>query len=336
MMDKISIVVPAYNVEKYIENTVKSICEQTYRNLEIILVDDGSKDGTYEILNHLSNQDERIHVIHKENGGVTRARIAGIEVATGEWIGFVDGDDFVEPNMYERLMENAIKYNADISHCGYQMIIGSRIDMYYGTGRVVEQDNITGLRDLLSGSFVEPGLWNKLFHKSLFQSLLQENVMDFSIKNNEDLLMNYYLFKKSQNSIYEDICPYHYVVRNNSATQKELNIHKLLDPIKVQQILMIETKNIPELYHIPLSRYIVQLIGLATMSDGKDSKWVKNYKIKARKKLRDKLIIILKKREISRTIKIKAVWVSIFPISYECVHSVYLSITGLNKKYSVE
>ena len=182
--NKISVIVPVYNIENYIEKTVESIRNQTYKNLEIILVDDGSSDNSGRILDEIAAKDSRIQVIHQENGGVTSARIAGIKIATGDWIGFVDGDDFIEPDMYQRLLENALKYSAQISHCGYQMVFPSRVVYYYNTGRLVQQDKLTGLYDLLDGSFIEPGLCNKLFHKTLFHSLLHEGLIDLSIKNN--------------------------------------------------------------------------------------------------------------------------------------------------------
>ena len=169
--NKISVIVPVYNIENYIEKTVESIRNQTYKNLEIILVDDGSSDNSGRILDEIAAKDSRIKVIHQENGGVTSARISGIKMATGEWIGFVDGDDFIEPDMYDVLLKNAIKHQADISHCGYQMVFQNRTDYYYNKGRIILQDKETGLKDLIEGKYVEPCLCNKLFRKSLFQNL---------------------------------------------------------------------------------------------------------------------------------------------------------------------
>ena len=114
--DLISIIIPAYNVKNLIGHTVNSVLHQTYTNLEIIVVDDGSTDGSGEILDRIASIDSGVKVIHKPNGGVTSARMKGIEAATGDWIGFVDGDDEVEPDMYKRLLDNAITYNADISN----------------------------------------------------------------------------------------------------------------------------------------------------------------------------------------------------------------------------
>ena len=237
MNDKISIIIPVYNLEKYIARTIDSVCQQTYSNLEIVVVDDGSKDESWDIICKYAENDSRIIPIHQENGGVTSARLNGVKHATGEWIGFVDGDDTIDKCMYERLISNALKYNAQISHCGYKMFFkDGRIKYFYNTNRLVEQDNVTGLKDLLQGSFVEPGLWNKLFHNTLFHDLLQDNTIDYSIKNNEDLLMNFFLFKNSNKSIYEDFCPYNYIVRDNSAS-RVLNEHSVFDPIRVKKII---------------------------------------------------------------------------------------------------
>ena len=163
----ISIIVPAYNIESHIGRCLDSILAQTHKRIEIIIVDDGSTDGTGIIIDQYASIDQRIIPIHKENGGVTSARIDGIKKASGEYLGFVDGDDYIEPEMFEKLLDNAIKYDADISHCGYQMVFPGRVEYYYNTGRIVQQDKIAGLKDLLSGSFIEPGLWNKLYYMKM-------------------------------------------------------------------------------------------------------------------------------------------------------------------------
>lgn len=332
---KISIVVPAYNMEHYIVNTVHSICAQTYRNIEIILVDDGSKDETLRVFGQLEKEDPRIRVIHKENGGVTSARLCGVKAATGEWIGFVDGDDFVGSGMYEMLICNAQKYDAQISHCGYQMVFPSRIDYYYGTGQLVEQDTKTGLRNLLEGVFVDPGLCNKLFHSSLFERLLYDGIMDDSIKNNEDLLMNFYLFRESKRSVFVDECPYHYMVREGSAATSILNEHKLKDPLKVLRILEKETIYDGELLLLVRRRIVSQLIGLSALQCNGQKDLVYLPRKNARRELRRMLPEILQKN-YSRKQKLMALWASVWPASYGWVHSVYEKLTGLDKKYEVD
>jgi glycosyltransferase involved in cell wall biosynthesis len=235
----ISVIVPAYNLEKYIARTLDSILAQTIKDLEIVVVDDGSVDKTGMIIDEYSKSyPEKIVSIHISNRGVTNARLTGVKKAKGEWIGFVDGDDEIEPDMYEILLNNAIKYGVDISHCGYQMYFrDGRINYFYNTGDTIIQDNLTGLKDLLDGSIIEPGLWNKLYKRELFSNVLYDNIMDLSIKINEDLLMNYILFMNSKKSVFYDVCKYHYIVRNSSASRATLNLNKIYDPIKVKEII---------------------------------------------------------------------------------------------------
>ena len=253
----ISIIVPAYNTAPYLERCLDSILAQEAVELEIVLVDDGSIDDTGLIADRYSAQNPGIiKVLHLENGGVTRARLKGVEVASGEWIGFVDADDEIEPDMYKRLLRNAIGHAAQISHCGYQTIVngGERIRYFYNTGKKVQQDHLTGIRDLLSGEFVEPGSWNKLFHNTLFHSLLHDELIDLSIKHNEDLLMNYYLFKAAQSSYYEDFCPYHYLTRSTSATRSVFKHCMVLDPVKVWKTILNDAP--VELEDVALRRYL--------------------------------------------------------------------------------
>ena len=131
----VSVIIPAYNIEDYIGRCLDSIISQTYKNLEIIVVDDGSRDYTGEILDNYAKKDRRIKVIHKENGGVSSARNKGIEAAEGDYIGFIDGDDLIEPEMYKTLVDLLEEENADIAHCGYQMVFPDRIDYYHNTGK---------------------------------------------------------------------------------------------------------------------------------------------------------------------------------------------------------
>ncbi len=333
--EKISIIVPVYNLEGYIRATVKSICKQTYKNLEIILVNDGSSDDSYRIMNELAHEDQRIKCIDQDNGGVTKARLTGVAAATGEWITFVDGDDFVEPEMYERLLNNAEKYKAQISHCGYQMVFPSRTDYYYNTGRLVEQDKAAGLHDLLSASFVEPGLCNKLFHHTLFHGLLHDELMDLSIKNNEDLLMNYYLFSSSNKSVYEDFCPYHYVVRANSASTCKINKHKLGDAIKVFETIKGLESNNEEVVNIINSRLLAIYINNATLIANKQPELIKPFRKAARRYIRKNLVSILK-GAYSGKYKIMAAWVAVWPFSYSVFHRCISALKGTNRKYVVE
>lgn len=236
---KISVIVPVYNLQNELERCIKSILIQTHQNLEILVIDDGSTDCSRKIIGKMADSDKRIVPVFKENGGVTSARLAGIEKATGEWIGFVDGDDIIEKDMYELLLENAARYGADISHCGYKMVFpDGRISYFHNSGALITQDRITGLKHLLDGSLIEPGLCNKLYRRTLFPSLLHNSRMDKNLKINEDLLMNYILFASSELSVFQDICKYHYIVREISATRVPINSSKIFDPIQVKRIIL--------------------------------------------------------------------------------------------------
>ena len=236
--DLISIIVPAYNIQSYLSRCLESLCRQTYSNLEIIVVDDGSTDGTGKILDAWAAQDARVIALHQPNSGVTCARLSGLKYASGNYIGFVDGDDIAEPDMFEMLLSDAKAYHADIAHCGYQMVFpDGHIDFYHGTGKILEQDHKKGLIDLLEGTMIEPGLWNKLYHRSLAERLMQDSRMDYKIRINEDLLMNYYLFSVARSSVFMDVCKYHYLVRKDSVTRTELNHNRIYDPIKVKKII---------------------------------------------------------------------------------------------------
>lgn len=332
--NKISVIVPVYNIENYIEKTVESIRNQTYKNLEIILVDDGSSDNSGRILDEIAAKDSRIQVIHQENGGVTSARIAGIKIATGDWIGFVDGDDFIEPDMYQRLLENALKYSAQISHCGYQMVFPSRVDYYYNTGRLVQQDKLTGLYDLLDGSFIEPGLCNKLFHKTLFHSLLHEGLIDLSIKNNEDLLMNYYLFKAASASVFEDICPYHYILRKGSAATSKVNEHKLYDPIKVQKLILDDVRENEILSNVIFGRLASFYINGASMTNPEGEAFIDEYIKMCHQELK-KIKEPFFTGNRSKISIIRFRMCSFSPALYRIFHKFYAKARGTDNKYEV-
>ena len=236
--NKISVIIPVYNLETYIERAIKSVLQQTYTNIEVLVVDDGSTDESWNIIQSIADSDNRVVPIKQKNKGVTSARLNGIRHAKGQWVGFVDGDDEIETDMYELLLKNAKQYKADISNCGYQIIFSDgRTHFFYGTGNIRIQDELKGVMDLLEGKIIEPGLCNKLFKKSLFEKILEHHLIPKDIKINEDLLMNYYLFSAATKSVFMDVCKYHYLVRKNSATRAELNYTRIYDPIKVKKII---------------------------------------------------------------------------------------------------
>ena len=165
MSKKISIIVPIYNVEQYLDKCIESLVNQTYKNLEIILIDDGSKDNSRKIVNSWTAKDNRIKSIHKKNGGLSDARNAGMKIATGDYIGFVDSDDWINYKMYEVLINNLEKYNADISACAINKID----EKYFIDEKQVLNENICmftaeeALENLIDEGILKQTLLNKLY-----------------------------------------------------------------------------------------------------------------------------------------------------------------------------
>lgn len=334
MQPKISIVIPAYNLEGYLGRTLDSVLTQTYKNLDIIIINDGSTDNTAQIIKDYTAKDSRIRGIYKENGGVTSARLRGIQEATGEWIGFVDGDDVLEPWMYEKLLSNAIQYHADISHCGYQMVLPSgKVRSYYDTKEIIVQDHRRGIVDLLTGQKIEPGTCNKLYRADLVKSVMASVGMNTEIKNTEDLLMNFYLFRASHCSVFEDVCPYHYIVRQGSAANSATNEHQLLDPLRVRKMLFAETANDPEQHTIVANQLIRDLVTLTSMDASNAADLIAPIRKETRKQLRQMLPQVLREPKYTVKSKITALWVSVFPSTYRWVHKIYAKVTGIDHIY---
>ncbi len=165
----ISVIVPAYQVEKDIERCLRSIINQTYKNLEILVIDDGSKDSSGDIADKYAAVDSRIKVIHKKNQGLPQARKTGVENATGDYIGFVDADDWIEPDMYQCLMDNILKNNSDIASIGFFMDYGNHsdnIDFPLKSGDVLTPEQAISF--IHKRSEVMTYAWNKLYKKEVF------------------------------------------------------------------------------------------------------------------------------------------------------------------------
>ncbi|MDR0914086.1 MAG: glycosyltransferase [Oscillospiraceae bacterium] len=214
MNNLISIIIPVYNLEAYLEASLQSVLNQTHKNLEIIIINDGSTDNSAKIIDKLAAADNRIVAIHKQNGGVTSARNAGIAAATGEYITFFDGDDFAEPNMYEHLLTNLKKYNADISHCGYVRDLPSKSIYYYNTGELIVQNGYEGLFEIFDGLKIEPSMCTKLYISEIVKPIFIDPVF----KSYEDFLFNVYAFEKAKKCVFEDLPLYHYILRAKSGS----------------------------------------------------------------------------------------------------------------------
>lgn len=168
MSDLISIIIPVFNVEKYLGDCLESIARQTYKNIEVILVDDGSTDLSGKICDNYEAVDERFKVIHKVNGGVASARNVGVEAAVGDYIGFVDPDDWIECDMYERMHKNIIMYDVDMVICAYYEIYDSKTTIKkFGEKGIVTSD--IALKDILQN--FSAYLWCRLYCRHVFDGI---------------------------------------------------------------------------------------------------------------------------------------------------------------------
>lgn len=224
MDDLISVIVPIYKVEKYLKKCVESILEQTYSNLDIILVDDGSPDNCGDIMEKFRKKDERIRTIHQKNGGLSDARNSGIKIAKGKYIVCIDSDDWIEKNMIEVLYKDIIKTNSDISVCefveedDFQNILSTK--KY--NNEIIEFNSKEALKSLIKQDILTNHAWNKLYKASLFEGIEYPKGQLM-----EDVSTTYKLFEKANKIVYQNTSLYHYIQRGTSIlgniTEKRIN-----------------------------------------------------------------------------------------------------------------
>ena len=221
----ISVIVSIYNVQDYVEKSVHSICNQTYKNLEIILVDDGATDNSGKICDKLAAKDSRIKVIHKPNGGLSSARNEGVKFATGDYIAFVDGDDWIDEDMYEGMISAMLKHDADIAICNYKEICKKGV-------RDTSTDEITVFegREILK-VFIEEdatyqiqnAAWNKLYKRSLMGELRFPEGKLF-----EDIVYTTKLLARSKRAVYTNKAYYNYIFDRSDSIMNSKKVERLL------------------------------------------------------------------------------------------------------------
>jgi glycosyltransferase involved in cell wall biosynthesis len=225
---KISIIVPVYNTGKYLNRCIDSIVAQTYKNWELILVDDGSTDQSPAMCDRYASEDDRIRAIHQSNCGHTAARLSGLNAGDGEYVLFADSDDWIEPGMLDALAGAAVSCNADISQCGYFA------DKQDGTVIRAESEYQEGiydkrrLQDVIYptmiyhggrtyGFGIAPNMWNKLIKRSLAEKYLPG--IDRTIRNGEDGLLVYQCMMEAEKFADVKECYYHYCSNDGSVSK---------------------------------------------------------------------------------------------------------------------
>ena len=251
----ISIIVPIYQVEKYLEKCINSIIAQTYKNLEIILVDDGSTDSCPAICDRFQAEDSRIKIIHQENGGLSHARNVGLEHATGNFIGFVDSDDWIEPNMYEVLMSALQETGADIAVCNRQMETSDSKPVSIDTTSCKRKLYSTeeALRTIIKGEGdIRNVIWNKLYKRTVLSNISFPKGKIF-----EDLLWTPLVIGNAKLIVCMDSLLYHYLNRTDSLSHNEnLVIKRELDKVEMfrQRFVFIQD-HFPDLKKLAIHKF---------------------------------------------------------------------------------
>lgn len=230
MEQKVSVIVPIYKVEPYLKRAVASILHQTYHNLEIILVDDGSPDQCGKICDDYAKEDNRITVIHKENGGLSDARNAGLDAAHGEYIVFVDSDDFIAEDYVETLMQCLKKYDADVAMCSYAVTASVELDESIFKASRDETVEVCDRRELLNNLYDANHKdatyfivsWNKIYKASLWQ-----DVRFPKGRIHEDEATTYKIYDRAQKGVYLHRPLYGYFTAPSSITRDRFNIKRL-------------------------------------------------------------------------------------------------------------
>lgn len=233
----ISVIVPVYKVEPYLDKCISSIVNQTYRNLEIILVDDGSPDNCPAMCDAWAEKDSRIRVIPKPNGGLSDARNAGMAVATGELMTFVDSDDWIAPDMYEHLYQRLTEDDSDIAACGVQMVWedGTSSRMLTREGNcVLNQEG--AMRAIIEESWLKQPVWYKLY-----KTVLVRDIPFPKGKYHEDVFWSYQAVGRAQKVSVSDRVGYYYLQRGGSIMGEGYSL-KRLDAVeaKVQRCAYIQ------------------------------------------------------------------------------------------------
>lgn len=308
---KVSVIVPVYNCEKYLDLCLESIVTQTYHDLEIIIIDDGSTDNSTKIVDKFQHRDSRIKVIRTSNHGVSAARNLGLKLSKGEYISFVDSDDTLEKDFYECLIPLFSDCKVDIVHCGYNRVMNGETKKIFGTRKTLKLTSEESVKCLLLGREFNTALWNKIYRKKILLGLEFQN----DLKNNEDTLFNYLAFSRSTYSIFYDICKYNYNVRKDSACNSTPIDKIYQDYCLVNKTIYLKCED-QDIKNVARTRYLTSLECLFRYQLDIDKKQSKPIRLEISRVLKEGEIIVQK-------VKFSAYFILLFPQIYYIVHKIY-------------
>lgn len=281
----ISIIVPVYNVENYLKKCLDSLLSQTYQNLEIIAVDDGSPDNCGVILDEYAKKDDRVKVIHKENGGVSSARNVGLDNANGEYVIMVDSDDYVSCDFISSLYNNLVEYNTDISVCNYFQLDEDEEPKNLMEEKFILMDKMKMISVMLFHYPFTGSLWNKLIKADLVRNVR----FNVKLKHFEDYDFLYRVFKKADSLIFTYKQMYFYVNRQGSVARSNFSIHQAVRIDVINNIYEDIKQNYPQIEEEGFLSKVKNYLALADkikQAKYKDKKLKKSIKNAVRKNLK--------------------------------------------------
>ena len=289
----ISIIVPVYNVSNYVSQCIQSIVEQTYSEIEILIIDDGSTDLSPVICDRWQMKEQRINVIHTDNYGVSHARNIGLEYAHGEYVGFVDADDWIEPDFYEELVKEIMLNDADVASGGYtrEEINGGLVTLKKDNHNVYSREEILlEIFSCESPKILYWEVWDKLFRKDIITNIQ----FDESIDSAEDMLFFWQAMKNVNRFAYVPSFKYHYRMRDGSAVHSGITAKKLSANKAIQRIWQLAQYENERIKNVVFLHYVVFMISLTKdMILYNDSSYEADIKLN-QKTIRNNLPIILK------------------------------------------
>lgn len=331
MSDLISVTVAVYNTEKFLAKCMDAILAQTYKNIEIIAVDDGSKDGSLGILQEYEKKDSRVKAIHQENGGLAAARNTGLEHANGKYVCFLDSDDYIEEDYLEQLYQCLTQNDADVAVCGYykELPNGRTEDMLLGIEGIVERDE--AIANMYMHNSFGAYSWNKLFKMSIVK---EYNIRyDLELRMTQDLYWSTLYMKQIKKAAYVNKPLYHYIYNEDSAVHKikktgKFN-KKFLTSIKAHEKTKEVLKDESEFVRLSFSeRYVntyMRLVVNMYYSHNRD----KNLIRLAHKNVRKNIGHFLKSKHYKKSQRLGALLIAVHPRVFMFVYGIMNKLFGL-------
>lgn len=311
MNDLISVIVPVYKVEEWLDQCVESIVNQSYKNLEIILVDDGSPDNCPQMCDEWAKNDERIKVIHKENGGLSTARNAGLDICSGKYISFIDSDDYIHRDMYTNMLEDLKRTNSDIVKCGRYIDDNGKIS----EKRIIESEKEYNHNEILDCFFYHKddfcsGVWDKLYKAELFEGIRFPDGL-----NSEDYYVYGIIYNKASKLYYNDKFYYYYRIREESiCRQEEITEHSFDKIIVSDKVYNYVMENYPD--RVEDAQIFQSISRFAIYQEVYQKKHKKILEKEWKQSLKEKKKVVLHNHKIGNLYKFKYCMMCIIPKVY--------------------